>query len=273
MRDAPAQPGPLRLPGAGDAAVPALTRAQFDALVPGLPWQRLEQMDEDQASLMEQLRVLQGEDNHPEPPFDDKRQPGCKPLPEHLRRVEHRHEPQNTTCACGQPMTRIGEDVSERLDIVPAEFFVLVSRFVDHLPYYRQEQVNARSNVHTPHSTLAAWSGAGGAGLMPLCDAHRAFFLGAPVPHADETPVKMLDPGEDKMAKDYVWAYARGEHDAEPGVIYEFCTGRGPKYPVAFLDRWRGTLTCDDYGDCDAALEAEGRIEAGCLAHARRSVA
>lgn len=270
-----------------------------------------ETLAEDQASLEEQLRALQGEDKRPEPPLpaDKKRPPRRQALPEHLRRVEHRHEPEDTTCGCGQPMTRIGEDVSERLDIVPAEFFVhrhirgkwackccqtlvqepvepqvidkgmpsaglvahvLVSRFVDHLPYYRQEQINARSGVHTPRSTLAAWSGAGGASLMPLYDAHRAFILAAPVLHADETPVNMLDPGAGKTAKAYVWAYARGEHDALPGVIYEFCTGRGSKYPIAFLDRWRGTLTCDDYGGYDAALKLEGRIEAGCLAHARR---
>ena len=61
----------------------------------------------------------------------------------------------------------------------------LVSRFVDHLPYYRQEQINARSDVYTPRSTLAAWSGRGGAALQPHFDAHRAFVLGAQVLHAD----------------------------------------------------------------------------------------
>ena len=61
----------------------------------------------------------------------------------------------------------------------------LVSRFVDHLPYYRQEAINARSNVHTPRSTLAAWSGRGGAALAPLFDVHREFVLGAQVLHAD----------------------------------------------------------------------------------------
>jgi transposase len=233
-------------------------------------------------------------------------------LPEHLRRVEHLHEPENTTCptvGCGQAMVRIGEDVSERLDIVPAEFIVqrhvrgkwackccqvlvqesvapqiidkgmptsgllahtLVSRFVDHLPYYRQEQINARAGVHTPRSTLAAWSGAAGAALQPLFDAHRAFVLGAQVLHADETPVRMLDPGAGKTAKAYVWAYARGEHDAIPGVVYDFCTGRGAKYPMAFLDGWSGTITCDDYKGYDAVLRTQERTEAGCLAHARR---
>ena len=77
----------------------------------------------------------------------------------------------------------------------------LVSRFVDHLPYYRQEQINARSGVHTPRSTLASWSGAAGASLQPLYDAHRDFVLGAQVLHADETPVRMLDPGAGKTSQ------------------------------------------------------------------------
>jgi transposase len=267
---------------------------------------------EDEASLQAQLLALQGgSEPSPPPAAQSKRKPRRQPLPEHLRRVEHRHEPENTTCptpACGQAMVRIGEDVSERLDIVPAEFFVqrhvrgkwvckccevlvqepvepqiidkgmpssgllahtLVSRFVDHLPYYRQEQINARAGVHTPRSTLAAWSGAAGASLQPLYDAHRAFVLGAQVLHADETPVRMLDPGAGKTTKAYVWAYARGEHDPVPGVIYDFCIGRGAKYPVAFLNGWAGTITCDDYKGYDA-LFRDGRIEAGCLAHARR---
>jgi transposase len=275
---------------------------------------------EDEASLEAQLRALQGASEPSPPAVQAKRKPRRQPLPEHLRRVEHRHEPENTICptpACGQAMVRIGEDVSERLDIVPAEFFVqrhirgkwackccqvlvqepaepqiidkgmptsgllahtLVSRFVDHLPYYRQEQINARAGVHTPRSTLAAWSGAAGASLQPLYDAHRAFVLGAQVLHADETPVRMLDPKghaeapsgpSGKTTKAYVWAYARGEHDPVPGVIYDFCIGRGAKYPMAFLNGWAGTVTCDDYKGYDA-LFREGRIEAGCLAHARR---
>ena len=268
---------------------------------------------EDEASLEAQLQALQGTIEQSAPPSaDHKRKPRRQPLPEHLRRVEHRHDPENTTCptvGCGQAMVRIGEDVSERLDIVPAEFFVqrhvrgkwackccqvlvqepvapqiidkgmptsgllahtLVSRFVDHIPYYRQEQINARSRVHTPRSTLAAWSGAAGAGLHPLFDAHRTFVLGAQVLHADETPVRMLDPGAGKTAKAYMWAYARGEHDATPGVVYDFCVGRGAKYPMAFLEGWSGTITCDDYKGYDAVFRAEDRTEAGCLAHARR---
>jgi len=268
---------------------------------------------EDEADLEAQLKALQGEvEAQAEQPPVAKRKPRRQALPEHLRRVEHHHEPEDTHCPtpdCGQAMVRIGEDVSERLDIVPAEFFVhrhirgkwackccqrlvqepvdpqiidkgvptagliahtLVAHFVDHLPYYRLEQINARSGVHTPRSTLASWSGSGGASLTPLWEAHRDFVLSAPVLHADETPVRMLDPGAGKTAKAYIWAYARGGHDGTPGVIYDFCTGRGSKYPAAFLKAWTGTLTCDDYGGYDVVFKREGCIEAGCLAHARR---
>jgi len=271
-----------------------------------------ETLAEDEADLEAQLKALQGAGEADKAQAQAKRKPRRQTLPEHLRRVDHHHEPENTTCPtpeCGQAMVRIGEDVSERLDVVPAEFFVhrhirgkwacrccqllvqepaepqiidkgvptaaliahtMVAHFVDHLPYYRLEQINARSGVHTPRSTLASWSGAGGASLKPLYEAHRDFVLSAPVLHADETPVRMLDPGAGKTVKAYVWAYARGEHDATPGVIYDFCTGRGSKYPADFLAEWTGTLSCDDYGGYDVVFRREGCIEAGCLAHARR---
>jgi transposase len=276
-----------------------------------------ETVAEDEADLQAQLDALKADGQHQAKlaEHDAPRKPRRAKLPEHLRRVEHHHEPESTTCACGQAMQRIGEDVSERLDVVPAEFFVhrhvygkwacqcckqqgegrllqepaepqiidkgmpapgllahtLVARYVDHLPYYRQEQINARSGVHTPRSTLAAWAGAAAGGLQPLYEAHRDFVLSARVLHADETPVKLLDPGAGKTARAYVWAYARGEHDDTAGVVYEFCRGRGSKYPAAFLADWRGTLSCDDYGGYDVVFKGNAdRIEAGCLAHARR---
>lgn len=268
-----------------------------------------ETVAEDEADLEAQLAALKAEAAQAAQPTADPRRPRRARLPEHLRRVDHHHEPHSTTCACGQPMQRIGEDVSERLDVVPAEFFVhrhiygkwackccqrlqqepaqpqiidkglpapgllahtLVARYVDHLPYYRQEPINARSGVHTPRSTLAAWAGAAAGALQPLYEAQRDFVLAARVLHADETPVRMLDPGAGKTARAYVWAYARGEHDETAGVVYVFCPGRGSKYPADFLAQWSGTLTCDDYGGYDAVFRREGCIEAGCLAHARR---
>ena len=268
----------------------------------------------DEASLEAQLEALQAQAGAQldAAPVEARQRPKRQALPEHLVRVEHQHEPADTTCPtpeCGQPMVRVGQDVSERLDIVPAQFFVhrhirgkwacrccellvqepvepqiidsgmpaaglvahtLVSRFIDHLPYYRQEQINARSGVHTPRSTLAAWSGRGGAALQPLFDAHKAFVLGAQVLHADETPVNMLDPGAGKTKRAYVWAYARSGFDAQPGVAYDFCVGRGAKYPMAFLHGWSGTLVRDEFKGYESVLKLEGRTAAGCLAHARR---
>jgi transposase len=84
----------------------------------------------------------------------------------------------------------------------------LISRIVNHLPYCRQETINARSGVHTPRSTLAAWSGRAGAALEPLYEAHKRFVLAARVLHADETPVAMLDAGAGKTK--------RGEHELAP---------------------------------------------------------
>ena len=271
----------------------------------------------DQASLEAQLAALQVSTPNASPgagAAEDKkrRQPKREALPQHLPRVDQRIEPVDTHCPtpeCGKPMVRVGEDISERLDIVPAQFFVqrqirgkwackccqllvqepaapqvfdnalptpglqahtVISRFVDHIPYYRQEQINARSGVHTPRSTLAAWSGQTGAQLMPLYDAHRAFVLSSRVVHADETPISLLDPGAGKTRRAYMWAYARGAYEPEPGVVFDFCLGRGGKYPTEFLTGWSGTLVVDAYGGYDAALALGGRSTAYCVAHARR---
>jgi transposase len=300
--------------GAKTEAMTAQQRALFE-----------DTLAEDEASLRAQLAALQaGLPEVPKTPKAPRAKPRRQALPEHLERVEHRHEPEDTNCPapeCGQPMQRIGEDVSEKLDIIPAKFFVhrhiygkwacrccqvlrqepaepdvvdggipasglvahtLINRFVDHLPYYRQEPINARSGVHTPRSTLATWGGAGGAKLEPLFEALRCFILGCRVLHADETPVPLLDPGAGKTRRAYIWAWARGLHDPHPGVIYEFCLGRGAQYPVAFLGgkgppspapAWNGILITDQYAGYNAVLDMKvypQRKSAVCAAHARR---
>ena len=238
----------------------------------------------DLASLEAQLAALQasaaqGAQSARAPEEKKRRQPKREALPAHLPRVEQRIEPEDTHCPtpeCGKPMVRVGEDISERLDIIPAQFFVqrqirskwvckccqllvqepaaahvfdnalptpglqahtVISRFVDHIPYYRQEQINARAGVHMARSKLAAWSGQTGAQLMPLYDAHRVFVLSSRIVHAGETPVSLLDPGAGKTKKAYMWAYARGVYHPQPGVVYDFCAGRGGKYPTEFPSR------------------------------------
>ena len=265
----------------------------------------------DQADLEAQLAALQQSStvSRGAPDKQQRRQPKREALPPHLPRVD---QPEDTRCPtpeCGQPMVRVGEDISERLDIVPAKFFVqrqirgkwackccqllvqepaaaqvfdnalptpglqahtVVSRFVDHIPYYRQEQINARSGVHTPRSTLAAWSGHTGAQVMPLFEAHRRFVLGSRVLHADETPISLLDPGRGKTKKAYMWAYARGAFDPDPGVVYDFCPGRGGHHAREFLTGWSGTLVRDEFSGYESVISVEGRVAAGCAAHARR---
>ena len=237
-----------------------------------------------------------------------KEQPKRAALPANLPRREIRHEPESTTCGCGCELKRIGEDVSEKLDYTPGTFTVerhvrgkwacakcetliqapvpacvidkgiptagllarvLVSKYADHAPLYRQEQMFARSGLAIPRSTLGAWVGACGVRLQPLVDALRTVMLGRTVLHADETPVAMLKPGHGKTHRAYLWSYGTTQHDAIKAVVYDFAEGRGGQHAREFLADWRGTLVCDDYGGYKALFEA-GVTEAGCMAHARR---
>jgi transposase len=164
---------------------------------------------------------------------EDKRRPRREPLPAQLPRREIRHEPASTTCGCGQPMKRIGEEVAEKLDYVPGVFTVerhvrgqwacaccqtlavapvaphvidkgvptagllaqvLVAKYQDHLPLHRQEHIFARAGLAIPRSTLADWVGRCGVALQPLVTALADVLRSRGVLHADETPVAMLKP-------------------------------------------------------------------------------
>ena len=247
------------------------------------------------------------------PATPERRQPRRAALPAALPRREVRHEPENTTCACGCQMKRIGEDVTEKLDYVPGVFTVerhvrgkwacaqcetivqvpvaahvidkgiptagllaqvLVAKYADHLPLYRQEGIYARAGLAIPRSTLAQWIGACGVQLQPLVDAMRSELMRQPVLHADETPVAMLDPGAGKTHRAYLWTYCSTTWSADKLVVFDFAEGRAGRYPAQFLghpgdNAWRGALVCDDYSGYKA-LFANGVTEAGCLAHARR---
>ena len=247
------------------------------------------------------------------PATPERRQPRRAALPAALPRREVRHEPENTTCACGCQMKRIGEDVTEKLDYVPGVFTVerhvrgkwacaqcetivqvpvaahvidkgiptagllaqvLVAKYADHLPLYRQEGIYARAGLAIPRSTLAQWIGACGVQLQPLVDAMRSELMRQPVLHADETPVAMLDPGAGKTHRAYLWTYCSTTWSADKLMVFDFAEGRAGRYPAQFLghpgdNAWRGALVCDDYSGYKA-LFANGVTEAGCLAHARR---
>ncbi len=212
---------------------------------------------------------------------------------------------------CGAQMKRIGEDVSEKLDYVPGVFCVhrhvrgkwacaccqtlvqapvephvidkgiptpgllaqvLVNKFADHLPLYRQEAIFGRAGVAIPRSTLAQWVGTCGVELQPLVDALKRDILSRSVVHADETPVQMLKPGKGKTHRAYLWAYAAGAHEDIKAVVYDFCESRAGANAKAFLDEWRGSLVVDDFSGYKQLMgDASGQItEVGCWAHARR---
>lgn len=232
-------------------------------------------------------------------------------LPSDLPRVDHHHELTTTNCACGQPLVRIGEDVSEQLDCVPAQFFVhrhfrgkyacracqtiqaaalparvidkglpapgllaqvVVAKHDDHLPLYRQTEIYARSGVHIARSSMAQWVGICGVRLAPLAQALKDFILGHGVIHADETPVALLAPGKGKTHRAYVWVYRTTDFARQRAVWFDFCTGRGGEHPRRVLQNFRGTLVTDDYKGYDRIHARADIIEAGCMAHARRKL-
>ena len=146
---------------------------------------------------------------------------------------------------------------------------VLVAKYADHQPLYRQEGIFERAGVAIPRSTLAQWVGACGVRLQPLVDALRATLLEGAVLHADETPVAMLKPGNGKTHRAYIWSYSSTQFDSVPAVVYDFAESRAAAHPKQFLEGWSGKLVCDDYSGYKG-LFAAGVTEVGCLAHARR---
>ena len=146
---------------------------------------------------------------------------------------------------------------------------VLVAKYADHLPLYRQERIFGRAGLAIPRSTLAEWVGTCGVRLQPVVDALRAQLLAQPVLHADETPVAMLAPGKKKTHRAYVWAYCSTPFADLKATVYDFAPGRAGEHARAFLGEWHGKLVCDDYAGYKAGF-GNGITEIGCLAHARR---
>lgn len=146
---------------------------------------------------------------------------------------------------------------------------VMVAKFADHLPLYRQEKIFGRAGLEIARSTLAQWVGQTGVRLQPLVDALREAVLSQRVVHADETPVQMLAPGEKKTHRAYVWAYCTTPFSALKAVVYDFSPSRAGEHARNFLGTWNGKLVCDDFAGYKAGFE-QGITEIGCMAHARR---
>lgn len=272
----------------------------------GLQYRLLDELvDEDIVAVETELKLL-GEIYSETPPR--KRTPKRQALPPQLPRTDISHDPESTQCQCGCTLTRMGEDISEKLDYTPGNFTVerhirskwackdcetvvqapvaphvidkgipttnllaqvLIAKYADHLPLYRQQQIYARAGVELPRSTLAAWVGRCGVELTPLVEQLRSELLQQPVLHADETPVPMLSPGKKRTHRAYIWAYATTCTADIQAVVYDFQSGRSGEACRAFLADWRGHLVCDDYSGYKAGF-ATGITEVGCWAHARR---
>jgi transposase len=245
-----------------------------------------------------------------------RRKPARRPLPEYLPRETQTHAPKETACPeCGGVLRKLGEDVAEILEFVPAQFkvirvvrpklscsccshivqapapsrpverglagpgllaHVLVSKYADYLPLYRQSEIYERVGVDLDRSTLADWVGESSRLLAPLVDALRRYVLSASKLHADDTPVPVLAPGTGKTKTGRLWTYVRDDRpcgdSSPPAVWFAYSPNRQGEHPQRHLKDFRGTLQADAFAGFNALYEKadSGVCEAACWAHVRR---
>jgi transposase len=240
-----------------------------------------------------------------------KRIPRREKLPDWLPRIEHRHDPESCTCKqCGSQLIQIGEEITEQLDLVPAKFFVhryirpklacrqcetlgsptlpnqpidkglpapgllaqvVISKYADHCPLYRQEGIYARLGMELSRSTMAGWIGQLEVLLEPLVDKMHEELIEERYLQADETPVPVLAPGTGRTATGYLWAYRSGPWSERQAVVFDFQLDRGKQWPKQFLKGFAGTLQVDGYAGYNDAIQSGNVVDAACMAHARRN--
>lgn len=247
------------------------------------------------------------------PDKEPKSRPERKPLPDHLPREVRTHAPSRDCCPdCGGQLRQFGEDVSEQIEYVPESFkvirhvrpkfsctgcdrvvqqpapsrpverglagpnllaHVIVSKFSDHLPLYRQSEIYARQGVEISRSTLAGWVGAASDLLAPLVDAIQKHVLAGGKLHADDTPMPVLAPGSGKTRTGRLWTYVRDDRpagaEAAPAVWFAYSEDRRGEHPRQHLKTFRGALQADAYAGFHH-LYGDNIYEAACWAHARR---
>ncbi len=248
------------------------------------------------------------------PSSSAKGKPARRPLPEHLPRETKTHEPKQKSCPdCGGALRKLGEDVSEMLEYVPAYFkvirhvrpklsctgcdcivqapaasrpiarglagpgllaHVLISKYCDHQPLYRQSEIYARAGMELERSTLADWVGGTSYLLEPLVEALRRHVMAAGKLHADDTPVPVLAPGQGKTKTGRLWTYVRDDRPANdpspPAVWFAYSPDQKGEHPKQHLQNFSGILQVDAYAGFHHLYD-DGRIqEAACWAHLRR---
>jgi transposase len=252
----------------------------------------------------------------------ERAQPVRRPLPEHLPRERVEHAAACACPACGGTrLTRIGTDEREVLEYIPSHFkaivhvrpkmscrdcetitqepmpslpiekgipgpgllaHVLIAKYDDHVPLYRQSEIYAREQVDLDRTTLAGWVGKMAFLLTPLADAIAEHVRTGPVLHADDTPVPVLEPGRGKTRTGRLWVAVRDERSfgstAPPAVLYRYSPDRKAKHAEALLAGCSGYLHADAYAGFRTLYEpnpitGEARLrEVACWAHARRKI-
>jgi len=237
-----------------------------------------------------------------------------QPLPAHLPRETHKILPKQDTCPdCSGSLKLLGEDVSEMLEYVPEHFkvirrvrvklacarcdkivqaeapsrpiergiagpgllaHVLVSKYADHLPLYRQAEIYARDGVELDRSTMAEWVGGCSRLLEPLVEALRRHVMSATKLHTDDTPVPVLAPGRGKTKTGRLWTYVRNDRpwgdQTPPAVWYAYTPDRKGEHPQAHLREFRGTLQADAYPGYEEIYKGGRVTESLCMSHVRR---
>lgn len=245
---------------------------------------------------------------------------GRKPIDETVPRTEYVHDIDKSEkqCACGHEMVRIGEEVTERMQVIPAQFFaerhirpkyacrhcegsgdedkpavrvapappsilpgsiatpgllafILVNKFVDHLPFYRQEVRFGRLGIHISRQNMSNWAIGVAKKLAPLIKLFEDRIRGGPFIQMDETPVQVLrEPERPATRKSYMWL-ARGGPPEASVCLYHYAETRGPEYAQSLLEDYTGFVQADAYDVYARIAEAEPGITlVGCWAHARR---
>jgi transposase len=239
--------------------------------------------------------------------------PARRPLPEQLPREDVLHAAPCTCPNCGGALRRIGEEITETLDYVPGRFkvvrhireklscrscdtvvaapapdhaiargragagllaHIVVSKYDDHLPLYRQVEIFAREGVNLETSTLSGWVGATAAALAPLIDALAADVMASDTLHVDDTPVPVLAPGTGKTKTGRLWVYVRDERPfagtRPPAALFFYSPDRKGEHPRAHLKAFRGTIHADGYAGFNELFAGNRIVEAACWAHVRR---
>jgi transposase len=239
-------------------------------------------------------------------------------LPDALPRRDVVHEPARACPACGGAMRKVGEDVTEILDYVPGRFevirhirpacscrkceamaqkpmpslpipraqagagllaHVLIAKFLDHLPLYRQAEIYARDGVDLDRATLANWVGKAAWLVEPLSERIGRHVMAGSVIHADDTPVPVLAPGNGKTREGRFWIYLRDERPhggkGPPAVLYRYTPNRKGEHCREHLAAFKGHLHADGYaGFAKLYEEKDGKppsvTEVACWAHVRR---